>query len=79
MVLVFQTGFFVGWKYSLAIGQQAAVEVASNPEFGKPSAVAMADVWYDFESSYAVPSGAEEVELQQRRANYPNAFLFNAG
>ena len=79
VVLVLQTGFFVGWKYSLAIGQQAAVEVASNPEFGKPSAVAMADVWYDFESSYAVPSGAEEVELQQRRANYPNAFLFNAG
>ena len=78
VVLVFQTGFFVGWKYSLAIGQQAAVEVASNPEFGKPSAVAMADVWYDFESSYAVPAGAEEVELQQRRANYPNAFLFNA-
>ena len=78
VVLVLQTGFFVGWKYSLAIGQQAAVEVASNPEFGKPSAVAMADVWYDFESSYAVPSGAEEVELQQRRANYPNAFLFNA-
>ena len=79
VVLVLHTGFFVVWKYSLAIGQQDAVEVASNPEFGKPSAVAMADVWYDFESSYAVPSGAEEVELQQRRANYPNAFLFNAG
>ena len=34
VVLVLHTGFLVGWKYSLAIGQQAAVEVATNPEFG---------------------------------------------
>ena len=79
VVLVFQTGFFVGWKYSLAIGQQAAVEVASNPELGGPGASEIAEVWYDFESNFVVPPGTEAVELQQRRASYPDAFLFNAG
>ena len=79
VVLVLQTGFFVGWKYSLAIGQQAAVEVASNPELGGPGASEMAEVWYDFESNFVVPPGTEAVELQQRRASYPDAFLFNAG
>ena len=79
VVLVLHTGFFVGWKYSLAIGQQAAVEVASNPELGGPGASEMAEVWYDFESNFVVPPGTEAVELQQRRASYPDAFLFNAG
>ena len=79
VVLVLHTGFFVGWKYSLEIGQQAAVEVASNPELGGPGALEMADVWYDFESNFVVPPGTEAVELQQRRASYPDAFLFNAG
>ena len=79
VVLVLHTGFFVGWKYSLAIGQQAAVEVASNPELGGPGASEMAEVWYDFESNFVVLPGTEAVELQQRRASYPDAFLFNAG
>ena len=79
VVLVLHTGFFVGWKYSLEIGQQAAVEVASNPELGGPGALEMAEVWYDFESNFVVPPGTEAVELQQRRASYPDAFLFNAG
>ena len=79
VVLVLHTGFFVGWKYSLAIGQQAALEVASNPELGGPGASEMAEVWYDFESNFVVPPGTEAVELQQRRASYPDAFLFNAG
>ena len=79
VVLVLQTGFFVGFKYSLGIGQQAAVEIASNPELAEPSALAMANIWYDFESDFVVPPGAEEVELKQRRASYSNAFLFNAG
>ncbi len=79
VVLVFHTGFFVGFKYSLDIGQQAAIEIASNPAPAKPSALAMAEVWYDFESDYVLPPGAEEIELKQRRESYPNAFLFNAG
>ena len=78
VVLVLHTGFLVGWKYSLEIGQQAAIEIASNPEFSEPAELEMAEVWYDFKSDYLVPAETEEVELKQRRANYPNAFLFNA-
>ena len=79
VVLVLHTGFLVGFKYSLEIGQQAAIEIASNPEFSEPAALEMAEAWYGFKSDYLVPAGTEEVELKQRRASYRNAFLFNAG
>ena len=79
VVLVLHTGFLVGFKYSLEIGQQAAIEIASNPEFSEPATLEMAEAWYGFKSDYLVPAGTEEVELKQRRASYPNAFLFNAG
>ena len=78
VVLVLHTGFLVGWKYSLEIGQQAAIEIASNPEFSEPAGLEMAETWNGFKSDYLVPSGTEEVELKQRRASYPNALLFNA-
>ena len=68
----------MGWKYSLEIGQQAAIEIASNPEFSEPAGLEMAETWNGFKSDYLVPSGTEEVELKQRRASYPNALLFNA-
>ena len=79
VVLVLHTGFLVGFKYSLEIGQQAAVNIASNPAPAEPSTLEMAEMWYGFKSDYSVPAGTEEVELKQRRASYPNAFLFNAG
>lgn len=79
VVLVLHTGFLVGFKYSLEIGQQAAVNIASNPAPAEPTTLEMAEMWYDFESDYVLPPGAEEVELKQRRARYRNAFLFNAG
>ena len=78
VVLVLHTGWLVGWKYSLEIGQQAAIEIASNSEFSEPAGLEMAEAWNGFKSDYLIPAGTEEVELKQRRANYPNAFLFNA-
>ena len=78
VVLVLHTGWLVGWKYSLEIGQQAAIEIASNPEFSEPAGLEMAEAWNGFKSDYLIPAGTEEVELKQRRANCPNAFLFNA-